>query len=185
MAGAASWSFSENDFKQIQQHLQAYLRDSNARCALLVDRTGQLVATVGEPPQFDATAFASLTAADFSANDQLAKMIGEHEFASLVHQGEKESMFLADVAKRVILVVLFDQRTTLGLVKLKGKGAVEHLNRVFEAMFKRVGAGPAAPEKGLLEGAEDEIDKLFGSEDARPMSMINYASPEINCKLVY
>jgi len=58
--------------------------------------------------------------------------------------------------------VLFDQRTTLGLVKLKGKGAVEHLNRVFEAMFKRVGTGPAASEKGLLEGAEDEIDKLFG-----------------------
>jgi len=126
------------------------------------DGTGQLVATVGEPPQFDATAFASLTAADFSANDQLAKMIGEHEFASLVHQGEKESMLLADVAKRVILVVLFDQRTTLGLVKLKGKGAVEKLNKVFEEMFNRVGAGPATPEKGLLEGAEDEIDKLFG-----------------------
>ncbi len=142
MAGAASWSFSENDFKQIQQHLQAFLRDSNARCALLVDRTGQLVATVGDPPQFDATAFASLTAADFSANDQLAKMIGEHEFASLVHQGEKESMFLADVAKR--------------------KSVVEKLNKVFEEMFNRVGAGPAAPEKGLLEGAEDEIDKLFG-----------------------
>jgi hypothetical protein len=88
-------------------------------------------------------------------------MIGEHEFASLVHQGEKESMFLADVAKRVILVVLFDQRTTLGLVKLKGKGAVEKLNKIFEEMFNRVGAGPA-PEKGLLEGAEDEIDKLFG-----------------------
>src|SRR6266480_3171626 len=114
MAGAASWSFNENDFKQIQKHLQAFLRDSNARCA-------QLVATVGETPQFDPTAFASLTAADFSANDQLAKMIGEAEFASLVHQGERESMFLADVAKRVILVVLFDQRATLGLVKLKAK----------------------------------------------------------------
>ena len=67
MAGAASWSFSENDFKQIQQHLLAFLRDANARCALLVDRTGQLVATVGEQPQFDPTAFASLTAADFHA----------------------------------------------------------------------------------------------------------------------
>ncbi len=162
MAGAASWSFSENDFKQIQQHLQAFLREANARCALLVDRTGQLVATVGEQPQFDSTAFASLTAADFSANDQLAKMIGESEFASLVHQGERESMYLADVAKRVILVVLFDQRTTLGLVKLKGKGVVENLNKVFEEMFNRVGAGPATPQKGLLEGAEDEIDKLFG-----------------------
>ena len=163
MAGAASWSFSENDFKLIQQHLQTFLRDANARCALLVDRTGQLVATVGDPPQFDSTAFASLTAADFSANDQLAKMIGEAEFASLVHQGEKESMLLADIAKRVILVVLFDQRTTLGLVKLKGKGAVEVLTKVFEDMFNRVSAADgSAPKQGLLEGAEDEIDKLFG-----------------------
>src|SRR6058998_3076199 len=161
MTGAASWSFNESDYRQIQHYLQTFLRDSNARCALLVDRTGQLVATVGEPPQFDSTAFASLTAADFSANDQLARMIGEHEFASLVHQGEKESMFLADVAKRVILVVLFDQRTTLGLVKLKGKAVVQKLTQAFEEMFNRVGAGPA-PEKGLLEGAEDEIDKLFG-----------------------
>jgi len=161
MAGAASWSFSENDFKQIQAHLQAYLRDCNARCALLVDRNGQLVATVGEMPQFDATAFSSRTAADFSANDQLAKMIGEPEFASLVHQGERESMYLADVAKRVILVVLFDQRATLGLVKIKARGVVENLNKVFEEMFNRVGAGPTQ-KKGLLEGAEDEIDKLFG-----------------------
>jgi predicted regulator of Ras-like GTPase activity (Roadblock/LC7/MglB family) len=160
MTGAASWSFSENDFKQIQTHLQAFLRESNARCALLVDRTGQLVATVGEQPQFDPTAFASLTAADFSANDQLAKMIGEAEFASLVHQGEKESMFLADVARRVILVVIFDQRATLGLVKLKARGAVDNLNKVFEAMFNRVASG--GPQKGILEVAEDEIDKLFG-----------------------
>jgi len=161
MAGAASWSFNEQDFKQIQQHLTAFLRDSNARCALLVDRTGQLVATVGETPHFDPTAFASLTAADFSANDQLAKMIGEPEFASLVHQGEKESMFLADVAKRVILVVLFDQRATLGLVKLKARATVERLTKIFEEMFNRVGTGPAQ-QPGILEGAEDEIDKLFG-----------------------
>ncbi len=162
MTGAASWSFNESDYRQIQQYLQGFLRDSNARCALLVDRTGQLVATVGEPPQFDPTAFASLTAADFSANDQLAKMIGEPDFASLVHQGEKESMYLADVAKRVILVVLFDQRATLGLVKLKAKATVEQLNLVFQAMFDRVGAGGAADTKGILSGAEDEIDKLFG-----------------------
>src|SRR2546430_13944584 len=122
---------------------------------------GQVVGNLRRPPQFDATAFASLPAADFSANDQLAKMIGEAEFASLVHQGEKESMYLADIAKRVILVVLFDQRTTLGLVKLKGKSAVEKLNKVFEEMFNRVGTGQA-PQKGLLEGADDEIDKLFG-----------------------
>ncbi|HEX2451617.1 MAG TPA: roadblock/LC7 domain-containing protein, partial [Gemmatimonadales bacterium] len=103
--GASSWSFREDDSRRIETVLAGFLRESNARTALIVDRTGQLVATVGEPPTFDPTAFASLTAADFSANDQLARMLGEPEFGALFHQGERESMYLADVARRVILVV--------------------------------------------------------------------------------
>ena len=158
--GAASWSFTEDDFGAITQSLQRFLYDSNARCALLVDRTGQLVATVGEQPSFDPTAFATLTAADFSANDQLAKLIGEQDFNSLFHQGEKESMYLADVARRVILVVLFDSRTTLGLVRLKMKGTVEELTKLFEQVFARGSSGqPQQPN--ILAGADDEIDKLF------------------------
>lgn len=158
--GAASWSFTEDDFNAITAALQHFLMDSSARCALLVDRTGQLVATVGEQPKFDPTTFATLTAADFSANDQLAKLIGESDFNSLFHQGEKESMYLADVARRVILVVLFDNRTTLGLVRLKMKQTVEELTRLFEEVFSRGSSGqPAAPN--ILAGADDEIDKLF------------------------
>ena len=159
-AGAASWSFTEDDFGAITQSLQRFLYDSNARCALLVDRTGQLVATVGEQPNFDATAFATLTAADFSANDQLARLIGETDFNTLFHQGEKESMYLADVARRVILVVLFDNRTTLGLVRLKTKQTVEDLSRLFEQVFQR-GASGQASQPNILAGADDEIDKLF------------------------
>ena len=162
MPGASSWSFKEEDFKAISAQMSALLRETNVKSLLLVDRAGQVVANVGEPPQFDPQAFASLTAADFSANDQLAKMIGEHEFSSLFHQGEKESMYLADIAHRVILVALFDNRTTLGMVRLKVKATVEELTRLFEAMFAR--SDTAAPK---LEGfaskeAEDEIDKLFG-----------------------
>jgi predicted regulator of Ras-like GTPase activity (Roadblock/LC7/MglB family) len=159
-SGSASWSFTEEDFGSITHTLQKFLFDSNARCALLVDRTGQLVATVGEQPTFDPTAFATLTAADFSANDQLARLIGETDFNSLFHQGEKESMYLADVARRVILVALFDNRTTLGLVRLKMKETVADLTKLFEQVFSR--PAPSADSPGLLAGAEDEIDKLFG-----------------------
>src|ERR1035437_5278385 len=159
--GSSGWSFTEDDFALITKSLQKFLFDSNARCALLVDRSGQLVATVGEQPHFDPTAFASLTAADFSANDQLAKLIGETDFNSLFHQGEKESMYLADVARRVILVVLFDTRTTLGLVRLKMKETVGELTKLFEELFSRA-AGAAEQPHGPLHGAEDEIDRLFG-----------------------
>ncbi len=160
--GASSWAFGEQDARRIQVILNQFLIDSNARTALIVDRTGQLVATVGEPPVFDSTAFATLTAADFSANDQLARMLGEPEFGALFHQGERESMYLADVARRVILVVLFDNRSTLGLVKLRVRTAVPELVKVFTEMFSRDASASPPVEKGILGDAEDEIDKLFG-----------------------
>lgn len=165
MAGSSSWSFEERDFNRIDKLLQAFLFDSSARCTLLIDRTGQLVTTAGEKPDFDSTAFASLAAADFSANDQLASMIGENEFSSLFHQGEKESMYLADVAKRVILVVLFDNRTTLGMIRIKVKGVVRELSEIFHEMFGRSAASQAPSrvvEAGFVDEAEDEIDRLFG-----------------------
>jgi predicted regulator of Ras-like GTPase activity (Roadblock/LC7/MglB family) len=165
MSGASSWSFREEDARRIDGILSEFLRESSARTALIVDRTGQLVATVGEAVAFDPTAFASLTAADFSANDQLARMLGEPEFGALFHQGERESMYLADIARRVILVVLFDNTTTLGLVKLRVRAAVHELSQVFTDMFIREDAGASAPqvESGFLGEAEDEIDKLFGA----------------------
>jgi predicted regulator of Ras-like GTPase activity (Roadblock/LC7/MglB family) len=159
-AGAASWSFTEEDFARITQVLQRLLFDSNARCSLIVDRSGQLVTTVGDRPNFDATAFASLTAADFSANDQLAKLLGEKDFNTLFHQGERESMLLADISRRVILVVLFDTRTTLGMVRLKMRVAVDELGKLFDGMFER-DRNASATRPALLAHADDEIDRLF------------------------
>lgn len=158
--GATSWSFTESDYTAIAQVLQRLLFESGARCALVVDRSGQLITTAGDRPTFDVTAFATLTAADFSANDQLARLIGERDFNTLFHQGERESMLLADVGRRVILVVLFDNRTTLGMVRLKMKTTVDELARLVERMFTRQPTTPA-PGNPLLGDVDDEIDRLF------------------------
>lgn len=169
MTGAASWSFREDDAIQIGSLLDRLLAESSARTALLVDRAGQMLATAGQPPRFDPVTFATLTAADFSANDQLARLLGENEFGALFHQGEKDSLYLADVARRVILVVIFDNGTTLGLVKLRVRSVVPELSRVFTEMFSRENTmGPGARkgrtmERGFVGEAEDEIDRLFGS----------------------
>jgi predicted regulator of Ras-like GTPase activity (Roadblock/LC7/MglB family) len=163
VSGATSWSFGEDDAARIQGVLRQLLGEANARTALIVDRTGHLLASAGEPPTFDPVAFASLTAADFSANDQLARMLGEPEFGALFHQGERESLYLADVARRVILVVLFDNRTTLGLVKLRVRSVVERLSGLFTELLERRDRPAPRVEAGFLGDAEDEIDKLFGS----------------------
>lgn len=158
--GAASWTFTQDDENAITRVLHRFLQESGARCALLVDRSGQLVTVAGDRPTFDPITFATLTAADFSANDQLARLIGETDFNTLFHQGERESMLLADVARRVILVALFDSRTTLGLVRLRLRAAVEELTLVFERIFAREVPPDAAPP-ALFADADDEIDRLF------------------------
>ena len=157
--GSASWSFTEDDFGAITQSLQRFLHESNARCTLLVDRSGQLVATVGEQPKFDPTAFATLTAADFSANDQLAQLIGEADFSSLAHEGENESLYVADIAHKLLLVVLFDKHTTLAIVRMLAPSVAQELAVIFSATLSR--ESPPFDGLGLLHDAESEIDRLF------------------------
>jgi predicted regulator of Ras-like GTPase activity (Roadblock/LC7/MglB family) len=158
-AGAANWSFTQDDFTSITESLTRFLKATNSQAALLVDRSGQLVTTVGEAPGLDTTTFATLTAADYSANDQLAKLVGEDDFSSLFHHGEK-SLYVADIARRLLLVVIFDSRTTVGLVRLRMKDEIEELTLLVDRVFSR-GRNGAAPGGHLLEGADDEIDKLF------------------------
>jgi predicted regulator of Ras-like GTPase activity (Roadblock/LC7/MglB family) len=156
---ATSWTLTPEDDHALRRGMERLLQESNARCAMLVDRGGQLLAQAGERPDFDTTTFATLTAADFSANDQLARLLGETDFTSLVHQGERESMLVSDIARRAILVILFDSRTTLGLVRLRLRPTVEDLTRIVHAMAAR--DAQAGPPRAILAGADDEIDRLF------------------------
>ena len=156
---AISWTLTPEDEDALRRAMERLLQESAAHSAMLVDRGGQLLVQAGDRPEFDATTFATLTAADFSANDQLARLLGETDFTSLFHQGERESMLVADIARRAILVVLFDSRTTLGLVRLRLRPVVEDLARVVEAMMAR--DAQAGAQRPILAGADEEIDRLF------------------------
>ena len=158
--GAAHWSFDEEDLTAMTRAVSQFLAGTGAHSALVVDRSGLLVTTIGRPLHFDPIVFATLTAADFSANDQLARLIGETDFTTLFHQGEKESMYVADVARRLILVVLFDNRTPIGLVRLRMKPVVAELTAHLDRAFAR-GRDSGTRQPSILAGAADEIDELF------------------------
>jgi predicted regulator of Ras-like GTPase activity (Roadblock/LC7/MglB family) len=132
------WTIYEEDYWAINTELKELLKNSNSQSVLLIDKTGQMIASVGLEPEFDLMSFASLCAADFEANSQLAKLIGEKDFSTLYHQGSDESMYLAKVAQSIILVVLFNKRTTLGLVRLRVKKAVEGLNTILLRLFDKL-----------------------------------------------
>ena len=158
----ADWTIYEEDYWAINSVLKELIDNSNSQSVLLIDKTGQLIASVGMEPEFDLMSFASLCAADFEANAQLAKLIGEKDFSTLYHQGSDESMYLARVAQSIILVVLFNKRTTLGLVRLRVKKAVESLNSILNTLFDKL----EYENEDLKEFDEEFADELTKEIDA-------------------
>jgi predicted regulator of Ras-like GTPase activity (Roadblock/LC7/MglB family) len=154
----------EEDYWAINTILQELLKNSNSSSVLLLDKTGQLISSLGAPPQFDMHSFASLCAADFEANAQLAVLIGEKDFSTLYHQGSNESMYLARVEQNIILVILFDKRTTLGLVRLRAKKALDNLETVIRRLYGKLeyeNEENTEFNEEFVQQAEVEIDSLF------------------------
>lgn len=149
----------EEEFQKISAVCDRLTRDANAKVVFLVDKNGQLIAATGQTQDLDTTSLASLTAGNIAATGGLAKLIGEKEFSILFHEGEKDNLHISIVAQRVILVVIFDNRTSLGLVRLRVKKASEELTRIFEALLQKVEApGAGSP---FAEITDDDIDNLF------------------------
>lgn len=155
-------SIGTNDLERFDRLLAAFLAETNARCVLLIDRTGRVLTHAGDTGGFDQTTFASLAAADFAANDQLATLLGETEFSSLYHHGERHSMYLADLSGWAILATIFDRSTTLGMVRVKARGYVPGFRAIFDELAVRGPSGAVMPmEVGWAADAENEIDRLF------------------------
>ncbi len=151
----------EAEFKQILSVLDKLVHDTNARVAFLVDKDGQLISASGETESIDTTSLASLTAGNIAATSGIAKLLGEKEFSILFHEGEKDNLHLSLIANRIILVVLFDNKSSLGLVRLKVKKTAEELNTIFQKLLGEAAAKPSSNETLLAEITDDDIDKLF------------------------
>src|SRR5436190_11534453 len=125
----------EQRYHQIKAVMARLRLDSSARLVVLVDKDGQQIAVHGELGELDTTSLASLAAGNVAATGGMAKLIGEREFPTLSHEGERESIHIS-VIGRVLLVVVFDDRSSLGLVKLRVKQSSIELASIFEEVIR-------------------------------------------------
>ncbi|MBN2380544.1 roadblock/LC7 domain-containing protein [candidate division WOR-3 bacterium] len=155
----------ESGFRAIKDSIEKLLQQSDAKAVLLVDRDGNLITSAGETEKIDLESFATLSAADFAATSHLAEIIGERQFQTLYHQGERDHLYFHAIASNIIIAVIFDQRTTLGLVRVRVKHASESLTKILEDIFGRQAEERAEEEaqiEDISKDIEDELDRLFG-----------------------
>lgn len=133
-------------------------RDANARAVLLIGRDGQPFAEAGDVADLDVTSLSSLTAGNVAATGGISQLLSEKDFSSQFHEGERVHVHITLIAK-AILVVLFDERSSLGLVRLRVRKASEEMTRIFQQMEQRAAnkQGPSV----LDDISDSDIDNLF------------------------
>ncbi len=150
----------EEEVHRIQASVNSLVTSANAKVVFVVDKNGQLIASGGDLEELDTTSLASLTAGNIAATGGMAKLLRENEFATQFHEGKNAHIHIQLVGNRAILVVIFDSKSSLGLVRLRVRKTTEELSEIFDSMSKR------PPDRGgegspFAEITDEDIDNLF------------------------
>jgi len=154
----------EEEFRKIDEELKKLYQQTNAMVVFLVDKNGQLIASAGETRDIDTTSLASLTAGNIAATGGIARLLGEKEFTILFHEGEKDNIHISLIGQRVILVVIIDKRSSLGLDRVRVKKASEALVTIFNditSKSEKEKTEGRLDESPFAEISDEDIDNLF------------------------
>jgi predicted regulator of Ras-like GTPase activity (Roadblock/LC7/MglB family) len=157
--------FYQEDVDSINAILDAFLKQSAAKCAMLVDKDGHMVTWRGHTKRIDLDTISALVAGSFAATREMAKLLGEEEFTALFHQGKSDNIQLALVGDRALLTAIFDETTTVGMVRLYAAEAAKRLASIFKKKEQEPAASRmpnAAPDPGFAKSAGTTLDSIFG-----------------------
>ena len=126
---------TKRELEKVDLCLKKMVSTSLAHSVLLIARSGQLIANHGDTLDIDVSALSALTAANFGATAEIAKLLGEEEFTLLFHKGRSENVYFSAIGEHVIMVTLFDDKTSLGLVRLRINQVNEELSQILLAIF--------------------------------------------------
>ncbi|MBT9548867.1 MAG: roadblock/LC7 domain-containing protein [Candidatus Sericytochromatia bacterium] len=115
--------------------------EANARSILLVEKSGQHLAMVGEESPH-VMALSALVVGAFSSTREIARLLGEPEFKTMFQQGNRLNIFISLLDSQDLITVIFDERTTLGMIKLKTQQMTKRISEEIKNMAQsQVGQG--------------------------------------------
>ncbi len=105
--------------KDIRDYLTREFLSEGISTVLVIDSAGTLIVNIGDKLELDVVGLAAVAAANFAATEQIARLIGEEDFVLLFYKGHLESFHFCRVGTEYIIVTIFDNALSLGLLRLK------------------------------------------------------------------
>jgi predicted regulator of Ras-like GTPase activity (Roadblock/LC7/MglB family) len=103
----------------VRNYLSSEVMTEGITSVLVIDNAGSLIVNIGNKIELDAISLAAVAAANFAATEQIARLIGERDFVLLFYKGHSESFHFSRVGEEYIIVTIFNNALSLGLVRLK------------------------------------------------------------------
>lgn len=125
---------NQQQLENIEQILSDDLIAIGVDCAILIDTAGNtLTRRDSGAKKLDVYALAALAAGNYASIDAMAKLVGESEFSLLFHKGENTSIHFSKVDDDILLVMIFDSKVSLGLLRLKSAESIKKINAIRKA----------------------------------------------------
>jgi predicted regulator of Ras-like GTPase activity (Roadblock/LC7/MglB family) len=103
----------------VRSYLSREVMTEGISSVLIIDSAGSLICNVGNKIDLDVISLAAVAAANFAATEQIARLIGETDFVLLFYKGHSESFHFSRVGAEYIIVTIFSNQLSLGLLRLK------------------------------------------------------------------
>jgi predicted regulator of Ras-like GTPase activity (Roadblock/LC7/MglB family) len=146
---------------RIEEVLSRLVEETGGNHALLLDKSGQVIACHGDGNRQDTTALGALIAGTFASSREVAKLLREKDFKMLFQQGVRENLFIALISEQWILTIIFSKETHIGLVKVLIKKASEELASVLLRVRQSRRVRDDVLGSSFRTSMEDTIDLLF------------------------
>ncbi len=151
---------NEHDSRRIGAQLDRVLLEAGANLTLLLDKSGEVIAARGEKLPSDLTIMGALLAGTFATSREVARMMNDNSFRTLVQQGMRENTLTELVGESWIVVVMFDKSTHIGLVKDMCRQITPELEAVLLQVQRR-SRNMSGLNPSFRTSIEDTIDLLF------------------------
>ncbi len=142
--------------KALRAPTHRFVHEARVRTCLIVSGAGQVLAQHGFTRAYEVVNIAALAAAAHAAAGALARLTEGDPWKHLHNAGARQQMFLAPFrtpVEELILVAIFDEDSSLGLVQLFFDRLVAEVQRLPEFQRAAAAGDQASFEKDLEAGA--------------------------------